>query len=304
MKIAKIICNKDFTLVVQFDNGEIRKVDYRPQLPRWRKSTNKAYQMLAKKENFLSATIDGGDIVFPKVKVNGKTAYFDGDTVYKEAPAPKKTRATRKTQLSGIEDTEDNAIPGTVSAIDIINNTQLHGLPFTGEWRDFLGEPERNFYMILSAQPGHGKSTFCLKFANYLAKNFGKSIFITNEEYAALIKRKLQFIKDGISRDFDICFQAPTYDKIKELLQNSDYDFVFIDSAQASGVDAKELWELKQQFPQKALIVISRMTKDGKTRGSQNKEYDGDITINFTAPGIATTIKNRFGPVGKEFQVF
>ena len=304
MKIAKIICNKNYALVLQFDNGEIRKVDYQPQLPRWRKSTNKAYAMLAKKENFLSATIDGGDIVFPKVKVNGKTAYFDGDTVYKEAPAPKKTRATRKTQLSGIEDTEDNAIPGTVSAIDIINNTQLHGLPFTGEWRDFLGEPERNFYMILSAQPGHGKSTFCLKFANYLAKNFGKSIFITNEEYAALIKRKLQFIKDGISSDFDICFQAPTHAKIKELLQNSDYDFVFIDSAQASGVDAKELWELKQQFPQKALIVISRMTKDGKTRGSQNKEYDGDITINFTAPGIATTIKNRFGEVGREFQLF
>ena len=304
MKIAKIICNKNYALVLQFDNGEIRKVDYRQQLPRWRKSTNKAYAMLAKKENFLSATIDGGDIVFPKVKVNGKTAYFDGDTVYKEAPAPKKTRATRKTQLSGIEDSEDNAIPGTVSAIDIINNTQLHGLPFTGEWRDFLGEPERNFYMILSAQPGHGKSTFCLKFANYLAKNFGKSVFITNEEYAALIKRKLQFIKDGISSDFDICFQAPTHAKIKELLQNSDYDFVFIDSAQASGVDAKELWELKQQFPQKALIVISRMTKDGKTRGSQNKEYDGDITINFTAPGIATTIKNRFGEVGREFQLF
>ena len=104
MKIAKIICNKDFTLVVQFDNGEIRKVDYRPQLPRWRKSTNKAYQMLAKKENFLSASIDGGDIIFPKVKVNGKTAYFDGDTVYKAAPAPKKTTTSRKAQLSGIED--------------------------------------------------------------------------------------------------------------------------------------------------------------------------------------------------------
>lgn len=312
MKIEKIICKRGFTLTLKFDNGEILKADYTKQAAAWKKAANKAYRKLADPKAFQSCRIDDGDLVFPAVKIDGKTAYFDGASVYADCPKPKTRKPARKSCLSGIDGdtnttiaaTDPADIPGTVSAIDIINNTQLNGLPFTGEWRDFLGEPERNFYMILSAQPGHGKSIFCLKFANYLAKNFGKSIFITNEEYAALIKRKLQFIKDGISSNFDICFQAPTYAKIKELLQNSDYDFVFIDSAQASGVDAKELWELKQQFPQKALIVISRMTKDGKTRGSQNKEYDGDITINFTAPGIATTIKNRFGAVGREFQVF
>ncbi len=302
MKIEKIISNKDFRLVLKFDSGEVKAIDYSGEAQSWRTSRSKAYRMLAVPANFLSATIEGGDIVFPKVKVSGKTAYLDANSIYQDAT--KHNGSRRRVSKASNSAPATSSTLGTISAIDVMNHTTLHGLNFTGEWKDFLGEPEKNFYMILSAQPGHGKSTFCLKFANYLAKNFGRSVFITNEEHEALIKRKLQFIEDSLSPDFDICFEAPDYSRIRQLLSDSQYDFVFIDSSQASGMDAKELWQLKQQFPDKALIVISRMTKDGKTRGSQNKEYDGDITINFTAPGIARTIKNRFYEVGKEFVLF
>ena len=167
-----------------------------------------------------------------------------------------------------------------------------------------MGEPEPNFRMILSAQPGHGKTTFSLKFANYLSKHFGKAVYITNEENASRIKRKLDFIDDSISENFELAFDADDYDKTHDLIASGRFKFIFIDSAQGGGMDYKELWSLYKEFEDLAFVTICRETKDGKARGSQNKEYDGDITINFKSPGVATTIKNRFGEVGREFVLF
>nr|MCR4560193.1 hypothetical protein [Bacteroidales bacterium] len=70
---------------------------------------------------------------------------------------------------------------GSISATDLMKTDFAPGLNFKGEWADFLGEPERNFYMIISSPPGHGKTTFCIRFANYLADNFGRVIFFENE---------------------------------------------------------------------------------------------------------------------------
>ena len=63
------------------------------------------------------------------------------------------------------------------------------------------------------------------------------------------------------------------------------------------------MWKFHETHPNTALIAISRQTKDGKTRGSQNKDYDGDITISFPKQGTAQTIKNRFNDL-KKFVMF
>lgn len=189
-----------------------------------------------------------------------------------------------------------SGLGGTMTSLEVMKATD-NALEFTGEWLDFLGKPEQNFYMILSAQPGFGKSTFALKFANYLAKSFGRTIYFTNEENAARIRRKLEFLGDKISL-FDINFTAKTPDEINAIVAKGAYKFVFIDSSQNAGMDFKELWAFHETHPHTALVAISRQTKDGKTRGSQNKEYDGDITVVFPKQGVAQTVKNRFNPVG------
>lgn len=194
-----------------------------------------------------------------------------------------------------------NGLGGTMTSYEVMKATD-NALPFTGEWLEFLGRPERNFYMILSAQPGFGKSTLALKFANYLAKNFGKAIYFTNEENAARIRRKLEFIGDKLSL-FDINFTAKSPQDINAIVARGGYNFVFIDSCQNAGMDYYELWRFHETHPNTGLIAIARQTKDGKTRGSQNKEYDGDITITFLQPGVAQTIKNRFNDL-KKFVLF
>lgn len=190
---------------------------------------------------------------------------------------------------------------GTMSSFDVMKATD-DCLEFTGEWEDFLGRPEKNFYMILSAQPGFGKSTFALKFANYLASNFGKTIYFTNEENASRIRRKLEFLGDKLAF-FDINFLAHTPAEIERIVNMGGYQHVFIDSAQNAGMEYKQLWDFHNNHPNTSLVVISRQTKDGRTRGSQNKEYDGDITITFPKQGVAQTIKNRFNDL-KKYVVF
>ena len=78
---------------------------------------------------------------------------------------------------------------GSISATDLMKTDFAPGLRFKNEWANFLGEPEKNFYMIISSPPGHGKTTFCIRFANYLADNFGRVIFFENEMNQSRTKR-------------------------------------------------------------------------------------------------------------------
>ncbi len=192
----------------------------------------------------------------------------------------------------------------TISATDLMRKEFAPGLQFTGEWKDFLGEPDPAFLMIISSLPGHGKTLFCMKFANYLAENFGRVIFFENEMDEIRTKRLFDFLGERPSANLQFNFRADSPQAIESVLKKGRYDFAFVDSIQMSNFDdEKDLWELKKHY-NIGFVGISFANGKGGTRGSIVKQHQGDITINFTAPGVATTIKNRFGPVGKEFQVF
>lgn len=277
MQIEQILNQNGAKFTLRFSNNEIREIDYSKRLKSWLKSKDKNLREVAKQ--ITTAFVASGNLCF---KISSGIAHFDSDLVYQESKLIKSLPSKKNL--------------GVITSHDVLK-TNVKGLPFTGEWRDFLGEPAKNFFMILSAQPGHGKSTFCLKFANYLTK-FGRVLYITNEEDAERIKRKFEFLKDPI-KNFDLSFQANTFKQVLDLLKRGKYDFVFIDSAQYGGMDFKELREIRKQFPNNALIAISRQTKNGTTRGSQEKEYDGDITIKFYTQGHARTVKNRFNELAE-----
>ena len=178
-------------------------------------------------------------------------------------------------------------------------------LKFTGEWQRFLGNPSPTFTMLISCLPGHGKTLFCLLFANYLADNFGKVIFFENEMDESLIKSDIDFLGIKPSPNLDFNFNANTPQAIARVLDSHRYNFCFIDSLQMSRFkdNNEELWELKQRYPM-GFCCISFANGEGKVRGSMEKQHQDDITITFSKPGIAVTIKNRFGKVGEEFIVF
>ncbi len=173
--------------------------------------------------------------------------------------------------------------------------------PFVGKWKDFFGTPEYAFHLAVHGKPGEGKSTFCVQFADYLAKNFGKVIYISGEEgLSKTVQDKI--INNGIDNPYFFFADIKSYEEIKTEIPN-EYHFVFIDSLDTLRIDPIRLKALKEHYPQSAFITISQSTKDGKMRGSLELVHDADITVKVE-DGIAATTKNRFQVRGTEFKVF
>ncbi len=189
----------------------------------------------------------------------------------------------------------------------ILSSRQIRGMdfksfPLTGKWKEFLGEPQYSFHLGIHGKPGWGKSTFCVQFADYLAKTFGKVIYISGEEgLSKTVQDKL--VNNCIDNPYLFFADIRSFDEIKNEIPN-EYHFIFIDSLDTLKIDAPKLRELKELYPQTSFITISQSTKDGKMRGSQQIMHDNDITVAVIRPGIAVTEKNRFGKTGLEFKIF
>ncbi len=167
---------------------------------------------------------------------------------------------------------------------------------------EFFGLPAVVFNLAVHGKPGEGKSTFCIQFADYLAKNFGQVVYISGEEgFSKTLRDKV--VNNKINNPSLFFADINSYEEIKNEIGNNKFHFIFIDSLDTLRIDATRLRELREYYSQSAFVTISQSTKDGKMRGSQEITHDTDIAVKVE-DGIATTTKNRFHPRGTEFRVF
>jgi hypothetical protein len=185
----------------------------------------------------------------------------------------------------------------------IINSTELSNmdyqvLNFEGKWRDFFGQPSVNFHYAIH---GKGKSTFAIQF-NYLAENIGIVVYISGEEgFSKTMKDKLKN-NNAASQNLYLA-DLRTYPDLVNSIKPDTYHFIIIDSLDNMRIDALALKELRKLYSNSALITISQSTKDGKIRGSYEIVHDSDITVEV-GDGKAITVKNRFLPKDKVFNIF
>lgn len=215
-----------------------------------------------------------------------------------------------KTQENNAEQSEnipaENNQSESIPANDkFVSSSQLRRrkyktFPFLGKWKEFFGQPSYRFHLAVHGLPGEGKSTFCIQFADYLAKEFGKVVYISGEEGLEMTLRD-KVINSRIDNPYLIFADIKSYDEIKTEIK-SEYHFIFIDSLETFRIDPIKLKELKQLYPQSAFITISQSTKDGNMRGSQEIAHDSDITVKVEN-GKAITKKNRFHKRGMEFKI-
>lgn len=199
-----------------------------------------------------------------------------------------------------LEEEPDTSNDKLVSSRDL-RKRKYNCFPFDGKWKDFFGLPSYAFHLAVHGKPGEGKSTFCVQFADYLAKNFGKVVYVSGEEgLSKTVQDKI--INNGIDNPYLFFADIKSFNEIKTEIPN-EYHFIFIDSLDTLRIDSVKLKELKEHYPQSAFITISQSTKDGKMRGSQEITHDTDIAAKVEN-GIAITTKNRFQARGTEFKVF
>ena len=152
-----------------------------------------------------------------------------------------------------------------------------------GEWRDLLGEPERNGVWLIWGNSGNGKTRFCLTLAKYLTA-FGRVAYNTLEEGA---RRTMQKAVEEVNMQELPKLRRPVFldrEPIGELRDrlkcHKSPDIVFIDSLQYSGINRPEYIALKEQFPNKLFIFVSHAEgKNPLGRTAQFIRYDVDIKI-------------------------
>jgi hypothetical protein len=219
-----------------------------------------------------------------------------------EAPIPSEeiNNQPEETESSPAQPEEPDAITDSrILSAQQLKEMKIETLDFKGRWREFFGLPASIFHLAVHGNPGEGKSTFCLQFANYLAENHGKVIYISGEEgFSPTITKKLNDI--NVHKNLFIT-NYKKMDEIKTHIRKI-YHFIFIDSLDNMGIDPEGLRGLREHFPNSSFITISQSTKNGSMRGSQEIAHDCDIVAKVEKR-IAMTTKNRFHKTGFLFDV-
>ena len=186
-------------------------------------------------------------------------------------------------------------------SVNSLRQKQFKTLAFTGEWLENMGEPERNFRAVFYGPGGSGKSTYVLKFANYLGKHFGKVLYNSFEEG---ISKSLQTrcVQHGIDAKRLYFYDRLTFDEFCEKMKRGYYRVGIIDSLQYMNFTYAQYRKLVKLFPTKAFIFISQVNNAGKTKGGSDILHAVDIKIHVI--GGQAHIQSRYAPGSKTVQLF
>ena len=209
--------------------------------------------------------------------------------LFKIEPLPEENTTVELLQKEPQTEKKASILP----AIELIKKT-FDVIPFQEPYRSLIGEPPFGFHAIIYGLPGQGKSTFAIQFANYLASNHGRVLYISAEEghEKTLVDKIKQ--QQSLSNMLDIA-DVSDAEKATNIIKNTHYPFVFVDSADRLGLSAKAIQDIKA-VSKSSLIVIHQSTKSGEMRGVQELKHDADIVIAVDQYQTSTVgEKNRYG---------
>ncbi|MEZ4921885.1 MAG: hypothetical protein R2780_01825 [Crocinitomicaceae bacterium] len=178
-----------------------------------------------------------------------------------------------------------------MSSVDVLK-LKFDKLGFDGKWLDFIGNPSKNFSMMIFGQPKFGKSILAIAFASYLANNFGTVLYVAREEgIDDTLQEKLEKVAHP-----DLFVVGSLPDDLQA------YDFIFLDSVNKLGMSPQDIDALRARYPDKGFVSIFQTRKDGNFRGSQEFRHDVDIVIEL--PEIGRAVQYGRYNQGGEMNIF
>lgn len=202
-------------------------------------------------------------------------------------------------QIRGLNGFEGSTLTAQDRDSEIMNsvdfrNLKFQTLGFFGKWRAFIGDPAKGFTAMVFGKPKMGKSFLCVDFADYLAKNHGRVLYVAKEEGLDMTLQEKLRIKGISNPNLDVTGAIP-----QDL---SPYDFIFLDSVNKLGLSAQDLETLKTTYPDKSFVYVFQTTKEGNFRGANEFQHDVDIVIEV--PEIGKAVQNGRYNQGGEMQIF
>jgi DNA repair protein RadA/Sms len=165
--------------------------------------------------------------------------------------------------------------------------------------------------ILLSGDPGIGKSTLVLQLASEIGNN-KNVLYVSGEESASQIKLRADRLKAN-SANLDLLTETGV-ETIDATIAQGEYELVIIDSIQTMAVDnltgapgtvgqiTQSAQMLQRVAKQKhvAMVIIGHVTKEGNIAGPKILEHLVDVVLYLEGDRYGTFkalrgIKNRFG---------
>ena len=194
-----------------------------------------------------------------------------------------------------IESRQSRSLPA-VQILSIRRDT----ITLSGEWGRCLGTIDRHGTALVWGSSGSGKSNGVMMLAKELSR-FGKVLYLSFEEgFSVSFQNTLR--RQGMA-ECGLRFQALDHCTKEELntrlFRKGSPEFVIIDAIQAWKMRVKDYEFLKNQFPNKLFILVSR-AKGKNPWGDAAEEILFDVGIKIWVEGGVASTRGRFyGSTGK-----
>lgn len=190
---------------------------------------------------------------------------------------------------------KNNKLRRPITVTDLYRK-KFNLLPFTGEWLNTLGRPERTGSWIIYGDSTNGKTRFTLQMAKYLAQ-FG-IVYINSLEEGQSESIKQGFRAVGIEKgDKVYLLDREPLSTVKFHLdkQRSAPDFVFFDSIQfMRGFTKEQYFDLLKEYRNTIFIFTSHA--EGKhPRGALATDIYYASFIKMRVEGYRVFPKSRYG---------
>ena len=167
--------------------------------------------------------------------------------------------------------------------------------------------------VLLSGEPGVGKSTLLLEVAARLAKGGKRVLYISAEESASQVRLRATRTS-ALSENLFLATETDLASALGQISEVSP-ELIVVDSVQTvSSLDIDGVAGMPAQVREVAsnlirvaketstpLVLVGHVTKDGSIAGPRTLEHLVDVVCHFegdrqTALRFVRTLKNRFGP--------
>jgi DNA repair protein RadA/Sms len=168
-------------------------------------------------------------------------------------------------------------------------------------------------FILLSGEPGIGKSTLTLQMADWFSTEQQQALYISAEENLAQISGRARRL--GIQNAHIRILCESVFENILETIERDTSKLIILDSIsvfQSVSLDTnawsasliRSMSEVLMQVAkkgQKTIIVIGHVTKDGSISGPKTLEHLVDTVLflewsRYESYRILRALKNRFGP--------
>jgi len=170
-------------------------------------------------------------------------------------------------------------------------------------------------FVLISGEPGIGKSTLLLQTAGYLSRN-ADVLYVSGEESARQIKIRADRMNIHSPRVHILTENS--LDRVRSVVLENDYKILFIDSIQTMVLDqlqsapgsvsqvregAAFLLKLAKEH-EITVFLAGHVTKDGAIAGPRVLEHMVDTVLYFEGDEhhifrLLRAVKNRFGPTNE-----